>query len=45
MSIFDQERKEEDSPELKVDDIIKGFNKTNDLHLMKASDLLGKKSQ
>ncbi len=45
MSIFDQERNEESSPELRVDDIIKGLNKNNHLHLMKASDLLDKKSQ
>ncbi len=39
MSIFDEPVKEEPR-ELKVDDIIKTFNKENDFHLMKASSLL-----
>lgn len=39
MSIFDEPVKEEPH-ELKVDDIIKTFNKENDFHLMKASSLL-----
>ncbi len=39
MSMFDEPVKEEPR-ELKVDDIIKTFNKENDFHLMKASSLL-----
>ncbi len=39
MSIFDEPVKQEPR-ELKVDDIIKTFNKENDFHLMKASSLL-----